>query len=293
MRMSTCICVHDWCILMHFFVCFWNVCSLYELWIIIVIILCSDIFDAMFPVHRHAGEVIIQQGDEGDNFYVIDQGEVDVSHPVLHFQCLCLDNRVFVFILGLIISLSSQFEQLLDFSGLWIQGPGGSWHWLQGSIFVGSSTSSPWSDLHGCQVLIISGTPVVILWFLWREWIREAIRVSFCASLVWTGESWWGLHFLHLFCVSRYRPHFRLHWWEQMRADKGLIFLHLCEQMRAYEGLSSGFIDVTRWKSWCRPHISDHWCQQVKTNKGLIIVINIYIEIYIAGLISGFFVVRK
>ncbi|XP_014787610.1 cAMP-dependent protein kinase regulatory subunit isoform X1 [Octopus bimaculoides] len=38
----------------------------------------SDIFDAMFPVHRHAGEVIIQQGDDGDNFYVIDQGEVDV-----------------------------------------------------------------------------------------------------------------------------------------------------------------------------------------------------------------------
>ncbi|XP_061196203.1 cAMP-dependent protein kinase regulatory subunit isoform X3 [Saccostrea echinata] len=38
----------------------------------------SDIFDAMFPVHRHAGEIIIQQGDEGDNFYVIDQGEVDV-----------------------------------------------------------------------------------------------------------------------------------------------------------------------------------------------------------------------
>ncbi|XP_056017183.1 cAMP-dependent protein kinase regulatory subunit isoform X5 [Ostrea edulis] len=44
----------------------------------------SDIFDAMFPVHRHAGEIIIQQGtlyddgDEGDNFYVIDQGEVDI-----------------------------------------------------------------------------------------------------------------------------------------------------------------------------------------------------------------------
>ncbi|ESO83453.1 hypothetical protein LOTGIDRAFT_133402 [Lottia gigantea] len=38
----------------------------------------SDIFDAMFPVHRHAGEVIIQQGDEGDNFYVIDQGDVDI-----------------------------------------------------------------------------------------------------------------------------------------------------------------------------------------------------------------------
>ncbi|XP_013073683.1 cAMP-dependent protein kinase regulatory subunit isoform X5 [Biomphalaria glabrata] len=44
----------------------------------------SDIFDAMFPVHRHAGEVIIQQGDEGDNFYVIDQGEVDVYVNGVH-----------------------------------------------------------------------------------------------------------------------------------------------------------------------------------------------------------------
>lgn len=32
----------------------------------------------MFPVVHSAGEVIIQQGDQGDNFYVIDQGEVDV-----------------------------------------------------------------------------------------------------------------------------------------------------------------------------------------------------------------------
>lgn len=38
----------------------------------------SDIFDAMFPVNCLIGESIIQQGDEGDNFYVIDQGEVEV-----------------------------------------------------------------------------------------------------------------------------------------------------------------------------------------------------------------------
>ena len=38
----------------------------------------ADIFDAMFPVVHKAGESIINQGDEGDNFYVIDEGEVDV-----------------------------------------------------------------------------------------------------------------------------------------------------------------------------------------------------------------------
>ncbi|XP_055308665.1 cAMP-dependent protein kinase type I regulatory subunit isoform X2 [Sitodiplosis mosellana] len=38
----------------------------------------SDIFDAMFPVNCLQGEAIIQQGDEGDNFYVIDHGEVEV-----------------------------------------------------------------------------------------------------------------------------------------------------------------------------------------------------------------------
>merc|ERR1712137_1363657 len=37
----------------------------------------SDIFDAMFPVNVQSGDIIIQQGDEGDNFYVIDQGEVE------------------------------------------------------------------------------------------------------------------------------------------------------------------------------------------------------------------------
>ncbi|CDW60154.1 cAMP-dependent protein kinase regulatory subunit [Trichuris trichiura] len=38
----------------------------------------KDIFDAMFPVEHQANEVIIRQGDQGDNFYVIDSGEADV-----------------------------------------------------------------------------------------------------------------------------------------------------------------------------------------------------------------------
>ncbi|XP_022102414.1 cAMP-dependent protein kinase regulatory subunit-like isoform X2 [Acanthaster planci] len=38
----------------------------------------SDIFDAMFPVKHSKDEIVIKQGDEGDNFYVIDDGEVDV-----------------------------------------------------------------------------------------------------------------------------------------------------------------------------------------------------------------------
>ena len=38
----------------------------------------SDIFDAMFPVIHCSGETIIKQGDEGDNFYILDSGEVSV-----------------------------------------------------------------------------------------------------------------------------------------------------------------------------------------------------------------------
>lgn len=44
----------------------------------------SDIFDAMFPVNCLTGEPIIQQGDEGDNFYVIDQGEVEVRYKIFY-----------------------------------------------------------------------------------------------------------------------------------------------------------------------------------------------------------------
>lgn len=32
----------------------------------------------MFPVVHRGGEAIIRQGDEGDNFYIIDEGEVEV-----------------------------------------------------------------------------------------------------------------------------------------------------------------------------------------------------------------------
>lgn len=38
----------------------------------------KTMFDAMFPVEKKAGETIIEQGEEGDNFYVIDKGIVDV-----------------------------------------------------------------------------------------------------------------------------------------------------------------------------------------------------------------------
>ena len=46
----------------------------------------SDIFDAMFPVNAMPGEVIIQQGDEGDNFYIIDSGDVEVSSSQVNLE---------------------------------------------------------------------------------------------------------------------------------------------------------------------------------------------------------------
>ena len=46
----------------------------------------SDIFDAMFPVNAMPGEVIIQQGDEGDNFYIIDSGDVEVGFFQRNFK---------------------------------------------------------------------------------------------------------------------------------------------------------------------------------------------------------------
>jgi len=38
----------------------------------------ADVLDAMFLVKKSAGEVIMNQGDDGDNFYCIDKGVVDI-----------------------------------------------------------------------------------------------------------------------------------------------------------------------------------------------------------------------
>lgn len=54
----------------------------------------SDIFDAMFPVTCAASEDIIKQGDEGDNFYVIDQGEVEVNDLFEWFQLNYINNNL-------------------------------------------------------------------------------------------------------------------------------------------------------------------------------------------------------
>lgn len=43
----------------------------------------AQIFDAMFPEIHLAGDTIIQQGEKGENFYIIDKGEVNVSVSVL------------------------------------------------------------------------------------------------------------------------------------------------------------------------------------------------------------------
>jgi cAMP-dependent protein kinase regulator len=42
----------------------------------------AQIFDAMFPEIHLAGDIIIQQGEKGENFYIIDKGEVNVSSKI-------------------------------------------------------------------------------------------------------------------------------------------------------------------------------------------------------------------
>jgi len=38
----------------------------------------KDLFDAMFEAKYQPGDFIIRQGDDGDNFYVVDSGEVEI-----------------------------------------------------------------------------------------------------------------------------------------------------------------------------------------------------------------------
>lgn len=53
----------------------------------------------MFQVKHNAGEIIIMQGDEGDNFYIIDSGEVDVSEYILTQIYLHLQDAMKQFLL--------------------------------------------------------------------------------------------------------------------------------------------------------------------------------------------------
>ena len=39
----------------------------------------QDVFDAMFSKNAESGEMIIRQGDSGDNFYIIHEGTAEVS----------------------------------------------------------------------------------------------------------------------------------------------------------------------------------------------------------------------
>jgi cAMP-dependent protein kinase regulator len=42
----------------------------------------QDIFDAMFSKNAESGEMIIRQGDNGDNFYIIHEGTAEVSMKI-------------------------------------------------------------------------------------------------------------------------------------------------------------------------------------------------------------------
>lgn len=49
----------------------------------------SEVFDAMFPESFLASETIIKEGDEGNYFYVIDAGEVEISKEGKFLTSIC------------------------------------------------------------------------------------------------------------------------------------------------------------------------------------------------------------
>ena len=54
----------------------------------------KDIFDAMFLTSAMPGDVIIKQGDEGDNFYIIDLVNTKLCLPDLIFKHMLFRARL-------------------------------------------------------------------------------------------------------------------------------------------------------------------------------------------------------
>lgn len=59
----------------------------------------TNVLDAMFLVVKNAGDVIIQQGDDGDNFYIIDSGVVEVRVVYRVPWCVCACARMWAWCL--------------------------------------------------------------------------------------------------------------------------------------------------------------------------------------------------
>lgn len=74
------------------------------IWLIYSLSSCSDIFDAMFPVHRHAGEVIIQQGRQFNMLLFVFAPEITsflkilikICFVIWWFECYLSESNVFI-----------------------------------------------------------------------------------------------------------------------------------------------------------------------------------------------------
>lgn len=74
------------------------------IWLIYTLSSCSDIFDAMFPVHRHAGEVIIQQGRQFNMLLFVFAPEITsflkilikICFVIWWFECYLSESNVFI-----------------------------------------------------------------------------------------------------------------------------------------------------------------------------------------------------
>ena len=140
----------------------------------------STVLDNLFPSCASSGDVIINQGDEGDNFYIIE--EVDN----LHHHHRILDTKSHVS--GNCRHLRWRDEGCVPQRGQWLRGAG---------PHLWDSSSGHCAGRNGCEALgdrQVSEEPVTII-------------LSLQSAGILTRESWWSPLWRRGACMGNFWTH--------------------------------------------------------------------------------------